>query len=190
MNHLEALANNPAQLEALRAHLLSKFDSPVAVEGKDDNLLGQIFRARLTGRELVEEAFRDIERLRTPGVIVLALVAGAFFLGSKKEARLGSAPSGVPGTVATTSVSLFAAGGTNILVGTTTGSGCSSRVISTTAGYVMLTFSDIAGQVPSGAFGLLQAASTTVAYDSGIYGCGLLRAYSPVVQTVTVMRVN
>ncbi len=63
---LKALANNPALLEAVKEHILSKFDGPVLTEGKDDILLGQIFRARLAGRQSVEEAFRDVERLRVP----------------------------------------------------------------------------------------------------------------------------
>jgi hypothetical protein len=41
----------------------------------------------------------------------------------------------------------------------------------------MLTFNDYAGQTPTGAFGHLQAASTTVVYDSGLYGCGAVKIY-------------
>lgn len=50
----------------------------------------------------------------------------------------------------------------------------------------MLTFSDYAGQTPTGLYGHLQAASTTVAYDSGLYGCGLMKVYSFATQQITV----
>ena len=63
---------------------------------------------------------------------------------------------------------------------------CSSRVITTAASAVMLTFSDYAGQTPTGSFGHLQGASTTVSYDSGTYGCGLFKAYAFSSTTITV----
>ena len=50
----------------------------------------------------------------------------------------------------------------------------------------MLTFSDNQGKVPSGVYGHLQAASTTVAYDGGQYGCGAVRIYSFTSQAITV----
>ncbi len=59
---------------------------------------------------------------------------------------------------------------------------CSSRVVTTVAQPVMLSFfdptnGDLSSTTLSGTKGFLQAASTTVAYDSGIYGCGRMFAY-------------
>lgn len=124
------------------------------------------------------------------GVVVLLLISCAFLFGRKKEVTIGSAPSGIPATVATTSSITMAALQVLPLVGTTTGSGCSSRIVTTQAGYLELTFSDYAGQSPSATFGVYQGASTTVAYDSGLYGCGLLKAYSSAAQVITVIRTN
>jgi hypothetical protein len=63
---------------------------------------------------------------------------------------------------------------------------CASRIITTSAAPVMMTFSDYAGQTPTGSFGHLQAASTTVAYDAGVYGCGLVKVFSQGTQVITV----
>jgi hypothetical protein len=50
----------------------------------------------------------------------------------------------------------------------------------------MLTFSDYANQTPTGVFGHLQAASTTVVYDSGQFGCDRVKAYSFGASTITI----
>lgn len=107
------------------------------------------------------------------GGALIALTV-SYFLFANAVPTYGSAPSGLPATVATTS---------NPVVGTTavtiiaTSSACTSRIISTGSYPIMLTFSDYANQTPTGSFGFFQGASTTVAYDSGIYGCGLVKAY-------------
>ena len=105
-------------------------------------------------------------------VMVMAIVAYVF---GTMTANVGaSAPSGLQSSVATTS---------NPIVGTTVGTlfatttNCASRVISTVEKPIMLTFSDYAGQTPTATFGHLQSASTTVVYDSGIYGYGLVKVY-------------
>ncbi len=60
-------------------------------------------------------------------------------------------------------------------------SACTSRVISTVQSAIMLTFAtstDLDQTVqPTATFGHVQAASTTVSYDSGIYGCGVVQAF-------------
>ena len=127
---------------------------------------------------------KTINKILALGIIALAIVFSFSFTTTKLSA---SAPSGLPGTVATssqaavstTAISLFA-----------TSTACSSRIITTYASPVMLTFSDYAGQTPTGVFGHLQPASTTVAYDSGIYGCGLVKGYSFTSQTITVTEVR
>lgn len=63
---LKALANNPALMEAVKTYIISFFDGPMSPDGKNDELLGQIFRARLVVRETVEAAFNDIKRLQEP----------------------------------------------------------------------------------------------------------------------------
>lgn len=86
-----------------------------------------------------------------------------------------SAPSGLFATIATSS---------QLTVGTTAGlafatstAGCSSRIVSTTGKAVMMTLSQYKGETPSATIGFLQGASTTVAYDAGLYGCGRMDIY-------------
>jgi hypothetical protein len=113
--------------------------------------------------------------------LLLAGTALYFFVGVPRA--LSSAPSGLPATVATTSPAAVSTT-QSLVIGTS--SACASRVISTKASAIMLTFSDAQGQVPTGTYGFVQAASTTVAYDSGLYGCGAVRAYSFASDTITV----
>lgn len=117
--------------------------------------------------------------------IVVALVAlfiAAFSI-SRTPPTFGSAPSGLPATVGTSS--LMAVGTTQGIIFAT--STCAARIISTpgTSG-IMLTFDDSKGAVPTGTLGIWQAASTTVTYDSGQYGCGAVRAFSFAAQNLTV----
>lgn len=79
-----------------------------------------------------------------------------------------------PASVTTTASLVFAS------------STCNSRVITTYASPIMIGFTDLRGFVPSGVGGHLQLASTTVAYDSGIYGCAAWRVYSFTSQAITV----
>ena|SRR3990167_4785155 len=55
---------------------------------------------------------------------------------------------------------------------------CVARIISTGVVGVHLTFSDTAGDTLTGRMGHIQAASTTVNYNSNVYGCGLVRVRS------------
>lgn len=58
---------------------------------------------------------------------------------------------------------------------------CASRTISTVAQPIMISFSsDI---TPTGTVGHLQLASTTVAYEAGLYGCGAVTAYGQTAST-------
>lgn len=93
-----------------------------------------------------------------------------------------SAPSGLVATVAT-STSLAVSTTASTLIATST---CTARIITSRAQPLMLTFSDYNGATPTAMFGHLQPASTTVAYDSGIYGCGLVKAYAYGADTITV----
>lgn len=111
-------------------------------------------------------------------LIVLAMAVGFSF----REPRVLSGAVGVPSVVATTSI--IAVSSSPILVFAT--STCASRTVSTSGAGIMIGFSDVQGFVPSGSQGHWQGASTTVAYDSGQYGCGAVRIYSGTAQNITV----
>ena len=83
---------------------------------------------------------------------------------------LGQAPSGLVTTVATSTK--FTADATiRVLAATST---CTARIITTGAAAVLIDLSDRDGNNMLN-LGHWQAASTTVSYDSGIYGCDLWR---------------
>ena len=121
-------------------------------------------------------------------IIALAVFASlAIWAGTSKNAY-GSAPSGLATSqeVATTTtvgpqqnITLFAAL-----------QGCNSRVIGTVSQPIMILFADptngdLSSTTLSGSKGFWQSASTTVAYDSGIYGCGRVIGYAYASTTVT-----
>lgn len=118
------------------------------------------------------------------GIVSILLFLSIFSLVFFQSIRFAgaSAPSGLPATVATTSVSLLTTT-VNTLFSTST---CAARIITTSSQGIMLTFSDYSGQSPTALFGHYQAASTTVAYDSGQFGCGLVKAYSFANATATL----
>ena len=114
-------------------------------------------------------------------LVAIVLLVG-YLMGLQQNMAFGSAPSGLPSTIATTSnpiVNSTAA----IVFATST---CSSRIITTASSTVMITWSDRTAQTPTASFGHYQAASTTVAYDSGLYGCDLVKIYSFGSQVITV----
>ena len=123
-----------------------------------------------------------LSKLFRYGFVVLAVSLLAYLMGVHTFSAGASAPSGLMSTVATTS--LMGVGpslnGITTLFAT---SSCTARIITTYANPIMLTFSDYAGDLPTGVFGHLQAASTTSVYDSGLYGCGRVRAYGFVATT-------
>lgn len=123
----------------------------------------------------------NITRFLPVAIAVTAIVALLFLFGSIRDAK-ASAPPGLRTTVATTSPAAVTTSASVIFATST----CDSRIISTTASPIMLTFSENQNVVPSAIFGHLQAASTTVAYDSALYGCGAVQAYSFVNGTVTL----
>ena len=116
------------------------------------------------------------------GSVILAVLAIIYLFGTQTPHSLASAPSGLNATIATSS-SYSLTTTASVLFATST---CAARIITTQASPIMLTFSDYAGQTPTALLGHLQAASTTVAYDSGLYGCGLVKAYSFTTATTTV----
>jgi len=86
-----------------------------------------------------------------------------------------SAPSGLSTTIATSSKLAVSA---TPFVAIATSTNCAARIISTTGAEIRLTFTELTGDTPSGTKGYSQAASTTVVYDGGQFGCGAVKVYS------------
>lgn len=114
----------------------------------------------------------------------LVLVLG-FYLLPKANA---SATNGLPATlrVATTTV----VGPQNKVTLFNSNSACTSRIVRTQGQGIILAFADptngdVASTTLSSVIGFIQAASTTIAYDSGIYGCGRVTAYAEASTTLT-----
>jgi hypothetical protein len=114
-------------------------------------------------------------------LVALFVIASFLLLGSASVSA--SAPSGLPATIATSSNPTVTTSAALVFA---TSTACASRVITTYASPVMITFTDRIGQTPTGTFGHLQPASSTVAYDSGLYGCGAVKIYSFATQAITV----
>lgn len=110
----------------------------------------------------------------------LAALALVFTLSQRVDA---SAPSGLPAVIATSSNPTVTSTAALVFA---TSSTCSARIVSTTNTGIMLTFGDNQGKRPTGAYGHWQAASTTVAYDSGLYGCDAVFVYSSASQAISV----
>ena len=108
------------------------------------------------------------------GIIV---IAGALILNLNLERaqNVGGAPAGLYSTLATTST--IAVGIANNQTLFTANKQCTSRIISTVAKAIMLNFGLVGNATSTGVVGHLQAASTTIAYDAEIYGCGAVTAY-------------
>lgn len=65
-NILAILADNPALIEAVKKILLKQFELPQALgAGTSDEVLGQYFRAKMTGTKAIEEAFKEIMQYKT-----------------------------------------------------------------------------------------------------------------------------
>lgn len=85
----------------------------------------------------------------------------------------------------TTSIALIPNVSTSIFATST----CSARIVTTKSADILLSFYDGAPTLNS-FNGHLQTASTTVAYSSGQYGCGLVRAYALVGGGVASTTIN
>ena len=113
-------------------------------------------------------------------VMVLGFVIYGSFKSKPKNKPLGQAPSGMMTLVASSTVKITVGPGNATTLFSAKNS-CASRKITTYANPIMITFAtstDLDQTVePTGVFGHLQAASTTVDYDSGTNGCGLWQAF-------------
>jgi len=122
-------------------------------------------------------------------VIILA-AAVAFYTGEKREkGKLGAAPGGMSAVVASSTYKV-AIGAGSVATVFSANRDCASRVISTAETPIMLYFATSSSTAlhanPSAVFGHWQAASTTVNYDGGTYGCPEVRAYAPSATTISV----
>lgn len=114
----------------------------------------------------------------TVALFVVTLFALGMFSTNQAHATAGF----LPATVATSSNPAMTANIAQVLIATST---CSARIISTASTSLMLTFRD--GDTPTGLFGVYQAASTTVVYDGGQYGCGQISGMATQSGRVTVI---
>ena len=93
----------------------------------------------------------------------------------KKSGMLGQAVSGVQSTIGTSSTVLV--GTSTPMTLTATSTGCAARIITTGAQAIRISFSHHLSSTTLGNdIGHLQLGSTTVAYDSGLYGCDFVTA--------------
>ena len=127
---------------------------------------------------------KTIASLLIAGALLIGIIIGGLWF---NNSALGSAPPGAPATVATSTAQSVTVAVAELLFAT---SSCSSRIVSTQGDAIKLTFSDFRGDVPSQTVGHVQAASTTVAYDSGLYGCNAVKVYSYGTQSLQVTETN
>lgn len=108
-------------------------------------------------------------------LLVAAVGIAALFIVLSQPFKVGAEDATViPASLATTSLMSVGPQNATTLMAT---SSCTARIITTYGNPIMLTFSDYLNQSPTATFGHLQAASTTVVYDAGEVGCGLVKAY-------------
>lgn len=116
-------------------------------------------------------------------VLIVMLITAAVFT-SNPGISFGSAPNGVIAQVSTTTTkSIGKHAATTVYASSTQ---CTSRIISTNQSAINLSFDT--AFTPTNSTGTFQPASTTVAYDSGIYGCGITTAIAETAtSTITIV---
>lgn len=62
---LKVIADNPPLMEAVKKVIMVKFSLETLGTNYPNEILGQLTRSRLEGRELVELAFKDIANYKT-----------------------------------------------------------------------------------------------------------------------------
>lgn len=131
-------------------------------------------------------------------IAALVLLVGSILIGvyQTPDVTLGDATIiATPRIATTTTVGPQGAGvvKTQIFAANTS---CKSRVISTVGTAIMISFDDIpqAGVVGSttvsGTVGSVQGASTTVAYDAELFGCGVWNAWAVASTTITTVELQ
>lgn len=123
--------------------------------------------------------------------IAFAMILGFMFAFMSYRPSIASAGStqGLWSSVSTTTTKNVGPQQIIPLFGTTTREtafACSARIITTVASPIMIEFASAGSTTVSGMIGHLQPASTTVAYDGGLFGCGYWTAYAFSSTTITV----
>jgi len=128
------------------------------------------------------------------GIAILALAAVVLF--KPMYNTFGAAFTGTASYLQTaTSTSVGPEDSDKTIFTASSDNSCKSRIITTQGNSaIMINFGDpgtdrlgnISSTTVSGTVGHWQAASTTVAYDSGLYGCGRWSAYAYASSTLTV----
>lgn len=116
------------------------------------------------------------------GIITAILVVIAYEVAPPAQVpTLGNGDASLIANYATSSAIVVGTTASTVLATST----CQARIITVPGtSAIMMTFND--KYTPTGSFGITQAASTTVAYNSGIYGCGALKIFSFAAQNITV----
>jgi len=109
-------------------------------------------------------------------VVVGAAAFAVVLVFSFSERTLGSAPSGLGATMASSSKQTVT-NTAKLLFATSTN--CAARIIGTTSTPITLTFTDKNGRSPDATTGFVQQASTTVVYDGATFGCDAVKVFAP-----------
>lgn len=117
-------------------------------------------------------------------VVLVAMLFTFRWVHPRVQPAFSSAPSGLQAVVSSSSINTLVGGTVSTLFAT---SSCSARIITTAGAPITVTFSDKVGQTPTATFGILQGSSTSVVYDSGQFGCGLIKVLSASAQILTVI---
>ena len=119
---------------------------------------------------------------------ILAIVMMTIYAYIPAQDSLGSSFTGSAATLSTaTTTTVGPQANTTIFSKTTS---CTSRIITTNFTAIFFTTGDVTGfgsTTLANGNGLTQAASTTVAYDSGIYGCGRWTAEAVASTSITIV---
>lgn len=118
-------------------------------------------------------------------LLALALLGVLAYWVFSTQLVSGSAPSGLPASNASTSRIVVTAG--TVIEPVATSTTCSSRVVATASTSVMIHIGDA---VPTATLGYWEGASSTSAFDGGIYGCGALKVYPFSTGAITVTETN
>lgn len=128
---------------------------------------------------------KKMNKIILAGIIVISVGLVVYGFVAKEQPQLKGATSGLYSTLA---VATTTAVGPQQVKTIFSSSQCVSRVVGTAGQAVMLTFGDpVNGDVSSTTLtsmvGHWQGASTTVAYDAEIYGCGRWSAFGVLAST-------
>lgn len=101
---------------------------------------------------------------------LMGLLLGILALYRLPKESLGAAPSGLMASVGTSST--IGVGSSTVVTIFETRNGCAARIITTRSQPINIS---VGSTSPTNNIGMYQAASTTVAYDGGLYGCDMWR---------------